>query len=602
MRVHHATSFVHVVASASDSELPRTRMVLKQNANASRFLCPASVHNPLAALHLTASFALEHDATHFAFLRQHMWMVKALPLSDLPCPFTTFAVHLTPERVTKVQSSSSPGFNASGDVEHVVSLGFVCVRDAVRHLLSIESFFRQEGTGCADATLLEQRLGAMARYTLGSPPLQCALDGCAPHGENLVTHADEAACHSARVSWRRATPLMLPQAAELRWGNGLQRCAAMTAEDGNQTDKAPLVSGLPVSPHRFVAPPVDSPAHDAIIGLTPEGRVLDGASALDRLASEPPALRRVLIAIHSFDTSPFDYLHSRMLQIPRSRALWIVREAAVLILCNNARMATSYLVARLRSYAQRSRWMLHSPINPGARVENAPGYLCGELASLVQAAPIWSHYAWVVYSNPDVVVTPELWSMLATRLVEEEGKPKPPDFLLDRFSRGYHAKDVRYSMEIVVFRTERIQCAETCRIASPRSPFSIAPPSVSRGKMLGTATVHYGAAFSDLLHLCVAKPRANIPEGLLRDLVEARMLRVQPLKAVRYLTFSAKHNRKMQHGVRKVGAKTFLYPGGVWHNHNASAVEELLRSEEANLLNATPTIPSDEELRHPPYV
>ena len=120
--------------------------------------------------------------------------------------------------------------------------------------------------------------------------------------------------------------------------------------------------------------------------------------------------------------------------------------------------------------------------------------------------------------------------------------------------------------------------------------------------MLGTATVHYGAAFSDLLHLCVAKPRANIPEGLLRDLVEARMLRVQPLKAVRYLTFSAKHNRKMQHGVRKVGAKTFLYPGGVWHNHNASAVEELLCSEEANLLNATPTIPSDEELRHPPYV
>ena len=57
----------------------------------------------------------------------------------------------------------------------------------------------------------------------------------------------------------------------------------------------------------------------------------------------------------------FGYTHSRMLQLPRTRDLWVVREAAILELDNNGRERTSALLARLRHYVQHSRWLLHSP-------------------------------------------------------------------------------------------------------------------------------------------------------------------------------------------------------------------------------------------------
>lgn len=554
-----------------------------------------------------------------------MWLMQPLPLQSLACSFMAFQVS-----VSKTAQVVGRKANASAvtDIVRIPALSFVARRE-VLELLVWASQDQTVPCGTENSSALEQRLAAIAHDTLGSSPLSCVLDGCAPaSAAALVSHADEVACHGVRLLRRLVTPLPLFKNAGLAWSAELRQCAALVTTPEVQDAINDDVTLLP--PSRIVAPSTVGIARDVFAGLS-EGdnaQLLYGHDAMKRLMAEPKASRRVLIVVHSFDASPFDFLHSRMLRLPRSRNLWIVRDAAILLLCNNAKHPTASLVARLRSYVQRSRWLVHSPINPGKRGENNPGYLCGETASLVQAAPVWSRYEWVLYSNPDVVVTPELFANLAARIDKEDTKTTPVDLIVDRFPGGFHNQR-RYSMEFVVMRTARISSATAPLAVGKRvatsagltearawhaAQTSLVPPVLSVGAEVSSAWAtaasppmqaveaagHVVSAFADILLRCVVE-RGNIPEYLLHVLEVERGLRVAKLGAVQYLTFNKMYNFRVRNHQVKAGPKTFLYPGSVWHNHNETQVTAYLHEQERNASAMTQVEPSDEELKHYPY-
>ena len=612
IRVHHPSAFIYVVASALNAHASMVRQLVDQHANASAFQCSRVARpawDPMAALVTTASFALENGATHFAFMRQHNWLVQPLPLQNLLCPFMSFQVSLSPgSQKTKRRFDASADPEAA-NIERVSGLGFVARREVLQLLV----WGAQNHTASCNAqndTLVEQALAAVARNSLGSPPLSCVLDGCAPAARaSLVKHADEVACHGRRIVRRLVSPLPSAKAGDFTWSPALRQCAALVSAPDAQDALTSDATLLP--PTRFVGPPAAGIAHDVLIGLAaqPEPHdVLYGPDAMERLLAEPAASRRVLIVVHSFESTPFGVLHSRMLQLPRSRDLWIVRDAAILLLCNNAHLPTVSLVAQLRGYVQRARWLIHSPINPGTRGEKNPGYLCGETSSLVQAAPVWTRYDWVLYSNPDVVVTPELFASLAARLAKEERKEKPVDLIVDRFPGGYH-KQVRYSMEFVVMRTAKLRTA-AAPVGAGR-PLKASVPLVAARASLAVAARteaqpiepanYVVSAFADILLRCVVE-RGHIPEYLLHVLELERGLKVGLLGAVEYLTFCRAYDSAVQRGVKKAGPKTFLYPGSIWHNHDEVAVEAYLRGQERNASAETPRLPTAAELKEYPYV
>ena len=263
-----------------------------------------------------------------------------------------------------------------------------------------------------------------------------------------------------------------------------------------------------------------------------------------------------------------------MLQLPRNRNLWLVNKAGILLLCNNAAMKPAVLLSRLRQYTQRSRWLLHSPMNPASRVEMKPGYLCGEWGTLSEAAPVWRHYEWVFYSNPDVILSPELLGRLASKIEKQDalkGRPaqrtEGVDFFVDKFPGGMHHQS-RYAMEFFVFRTQSVTDASRWR---------------------GDATT----AFSAALRSCLEA--RHMPEQLLAHFMTKLGLRVMRFNAIRYLTFSQQVTYEIQIGVRPAGAKTFLFPGAVWHNHNYTQVDAYLRDEERSAYTITPDIPTEDE-------
>ena len=86
------------------------------------------------------------------------------------------------------------------------------------------------------------------------------------------------------------------------------------------------------------------------------------------------------------------------------------------------------------------------------RGEQKPGYLCGEMQSLVISQPIWSRYEWVIHTHADVFPTPELFSSLRAKLfgqsqtmstsgsdgvsgiaTRQNNRKRAPDVYVDRF-------------------------------------------------------------------------------------------------------------------------------------------------------------------------
>lgn len=561
---HPATTFVYVVGAASASHDDAMRNTVGRHENTSLLRCQHPVRS-FDALGLTAELAARHGASHFAFLQHHMRVLQPFPLASLECPLMSFQVRLSAPRLaaTPVGRHSPPqnlsliGPNSSEGVEHIPQLGFVCNGEALHRLLSSRLFSDAHACG-GDEERAERHLATAARHRLASPPLRCSLDGCTPSGL-WTAHADETACHAVRalqgIKLRPVDAPALPPPSVARCrptanGNGAEAGMATT----------PLL--------RHVAPP-SRIAHQLFAGLTPgpSGTALFGADAMRRLAAEPQEARRVLIVVHSHRPTPFDAVHSRMLGLPRTRDLWVVRDAAVLLLCNNRNQSTTSLLSRLGRYPQRSRWLIHSPVNAGMRHERSPGYLCGEMGSLVGAAPVWSQYTWVLYSNPDVVVTPELFARLSTKLLEGSF-----DIMLDRFPGGAHRK-IRYAMEYVAFRVR---------------------------SMLGGSPPLPALAFDEALRLCLTE-RGIFPEDILYRLVQSYGLRVAPLGAVQYLTFNKAYNNAVRAGKKRAGAKTFLYAGGIWHNEDFEQVDAYLKEEEANSSAVTPRVPTAEQLTKAPF-
>jgi hypothetical protein len=185
---------------------------------------------------------------------------------------------------------------------------------------------------------------------------------------------------------------------------------------------------------------------------------------------------------------------------------------------------------------------MHSAINKG--------YLCGEMHSL-SCVPrgVWTRYSWVIYSNPDVIITPEFFLRLHARLPRLVANT----FLLaDRFPGGYHHRP-RYSMEVFVFRTSLMWLP---REATPEGAIS-----TERND-----TVWHAAS-----RRCLHPPRGSgrvIPEDLLYVILRELKLPVEvPLGA-------------LMNEMRDKNGRTQLFPGGIWHAHNHQLAREYLQASE----------------------
>jgi hypothetical protein len=595
LRAHYgADAFVFAAGYTAAEHKDRLQAIILRYQQATLLSCNRALPS-VEALGLSAKFGSDHNASQFAFMHQQMYLMQPFPpLRSLQCPFMSFSVRLSRRKESTemlmhellstrhggvalpIHGSVLGNFSLNEDPESIPQLAFVCNRYALHRLRASPLFSPAQACSIRDDQQAERFLGAFARHQLSSPPIRCALDGCAPLPTRWVTHTDEAVCYAARATSH------VPASPELdttfAWPSRLpSQCA------GSSTT-TPL--------QRFVAPP-EGIAQQLFAGLI-AGSTSDavfGTAAVQLLDAEPAHLRRTLIVVHSHAHTPFDYTHIRMLNLPRTRDIWIVRDAAILMLNNNRKQSTADLLSRLGRYAQRSRWLLHSPSNPGARHQHSPGYMCGEFASLADAAPIWSRYGWILYSNPDVVVTPELFARLAERLESDHlhRRPRnrrwrPPDIFMDQFPGGIKNK-YRFAMEFLAFRSTTML--------------------LSVGASEGANASN---AFVRALQMCLTV-KGVFPEELLTRIALLCHLRVAPLGAIKYLKFSrgfeiqARHNRSRHlFNSTSAGAKTFLYPGSIWHNHDHKQVQQYLSSEESNITGAaTPTIPNAEQLKWFPF-
>lgn len=620
---HHPRALVLVLGVVRGELRALVRNQIRQHAQASLSLC-RDRPSAFDALASTAKAAEHHGATHFAYMQHQMLLLLPFPVQSLTCNFMPFQVRVAALRpkvnaaLTRLVSdlgtivlasdsasgvSSSPdawsrsvgsGDNAT-EVELIPSQSFICDEYALRKLIRA---VMQLHSSCdsRDDEDGEQVLAAVARHLLRSPPLRCSLDGCASSNEP----ADGPACHRARVLLR-AAPAALDVTVDGEQG-AEDACDVLGGSSG--TTLAPPAQTLRTPLFRHVAPPMRI-AREVLAGLAPgrNGSALFGAEAMARLAAEPRWARRVLIYVHSHSATHFDTLHRRMLQIPRTRHLPIVHGAAILLGCNNPGQPTARLLERLRGYAQRTRWLIHSPLNPGGRHESKPGYLCGEFGTLVASTPIWSRYRWVLYSNPDVYVSPELFQRLGARLslgentTETDSGEPPADAYLDRFpvlkQRGRKVGR-RYAMEYVVFRSSR------ALLVHPGSHDARMRTHMTQLLASTDKPPQADSIFADGLDQCLTQPR-SVPEEVLAQMASRHHLRVRTLGAIHYLTFGSTFNYWVRAGALTAYAKTHLFPGAVWHNQNHTQVEEVINGEEAMRWSKTPQMPSEQELTKPPY-
>ena len=599
----------------------------------------------LRAVKIAAAFAAEHGATHFAFMQQQMNLLQPLPLHSLECPFTSFQVRRVKSNSTEAMflrnalgvsashhrlagarqaNRSSAGMGTmpalpgggvmrvalrergmgeaqwlaenatlelltySGkEVELVPGFGFVCNKPSLLKLLSILSRLLQSpvghtlhgGSGIAcDESFGEKVLAAVGRFRLASPTLMCNLDGCAqrPSDAWSAARTDEAVCQAAAAIEEVRVPDFH---REWQPPPACDRMNDVDAAEGNANFGGTLLQ-------RFVGPPARI-AREIFVGLTPgrNGSAIFGAAAMARLEAEPPEARRVLIYLASFSPTIFDSSYSRTLNLPQARDIWLVRDAAILMLCNNHAQSTANLLSLLRRYAQRSRWLIHSPKNPGTRFQKAPGYLCGEMSSLAATMPVWSRYEWVLHTHADVYPTPELFARLAAKLSQdgsgsrEPSKKRSADLYLDRFPGGARRR-IRFAMEFIAFRAEAMLSAPVPAFRGADGVESSSQP-------------RQYSAFAEALQTCLVM-RGVFPEDLLHLIATSRKLIISPLGAVNYPVFSKLYNTRVRTGQEMATIKTDLFPGAVWHNHNYSQLDAYMKEREVNASLTTAFDPTPE--------
>ena len=278
---------------------------------------------------------------------------------------------------------------------------------------------------------------------------------------------------------------------------------------------------------------------DVLVRLERDGTARYGSAALavDDAKAEGETM---LLYFHAFafgGSGNLDALHTRLMNLPLMQAVPLVRDAAMLIFCNNPKRDTTDLVSRLRRYVQPRRWLLHSPDNAG--------YECGEFASLAASSQVWSRYAWVMHTHPDVVVTPEFYLRLSVRLPRLESNV---GFIGDSYQSTAH---IGYNMEAWVFRPRLM-------LRPNNSPAAVDQPPHSIFKT---------AAESCIGHSTGSSVRKMWPEVLLRQTMQKNRVRVDeaPLGAAHIPLKDENNLNGLQRGA------TPLFPGGTWHAHDQRA-------------------------------
>ena len=241
--------------------------------------------------------------------------------------------------------------NITSEIEHVPMHGFVASRKALHRLLAMRLFTTpSDVVDVHDDLATERLLAALARYWLDSPPLTCSLDGCSPP----MCSTDDKGCLPA---WERKEEAQcqayFAYPEHFTTPNFGERARTSVSCGRNRTVlETPLL--------RHVGPPLRI-ARPLFAGLLPgpDGTALFGADAMARLEAEPPEARRVLIYLAGHRDSPvFDRWYPRALSLPQARDLWLVRDAAILLLNNNRALPTARLLEKLRPYRQRARWLI----------------------------------------------------------------------------------------------------------------------------------------------------------------------------------------------------------------------------------------------------
>jgi len=182
---------------------------------------------------------------------------------------------------------------------------------------------------------------------------------------------------------------------------------------------------------------------------------------------------------------------------------------------------------------------------------------------------VWSHYQWVLYSNPDVIVTPEFFVNMSARLTDDESRSgRLVDLYADRFpTASTRGRTTRYSMELLVFRTRSM---------------------IFRGS---TASVLH-SVFEKAAVDCLSSARGIFPEVAMRTIVLKHAMRVKLLEAVYYVRSSQAEVTDLlrQHVLARLApqgwnvgvTKTALVPGGVWHNEDMALANEYLHGLETH--------------------
>jgi hypothetical protein len=579
VRTHHPHAAVYLVDDSSELSYAADIAAATSPNVSCRFDQPAWAFGAIGA---ALRFARYHNATHLAFFKQHMRLLRPLPLETLPCSFTSFQTAAATHTTTRVHKTSTARVNKTSTahvnkmsstavvkvdkewrrrvarifltdwVTHQAS-GFVAPKTALRagHVFAHGFVSDQLGMQRLSRSRLFQRvrvchgwqdgeterlLGAIAHELLDSPPLRCSLDGCASQ-DTAVLRDDlgQIACINATYAVSQRLQASNLHAETQRQGRVPPSLDAATADASSATAQ------------RFVSPPSHIAA-DAFVALLPNGVPLYGRAAEQRLAEQKIQPTNVLIYVHGFRQVEEFELHAQMLDQRDNGDSWLVQGAAVLMVINNAARSTTELLDLLRKYQQASRWLLHSPVNFG--------YNCGEFFSLVLSQRVWSRYPWVLYSHPDDYVTPKAFAHIASLLKPDIG------MLAENFPRPrFMSKDLRFlSMDYFVFRPSALMNAN-------------------------------GSAWMYAANTCVRSYKAMVlHERAERNETSSGKVKTQQLYPERLL-FMVASSQEYNISLHPLGAIKFtfaktpqdptsLWSGGVWHTHNKTKVRALLEAGE----------------------
>ena len=396
---HHPLAWIHVVDNGSPDERS-IAAAISPRVRFCRFSHYVGIFRGIAEV---VHHAVHRDATHLAFLEHRMRLLRPLPLLNLPCHFTSYHTY---RPLTKHASVVHTELNFSdllqrnvtnsklGAAAEFIARGFVTSSYGMQQLATYRIFNHSSVRHvCSPEDAETESFRALSIFTalhLHSPLPDCSLDGCAEDGVQ-------------RCAELRYLHDVLPPVLDLTISQPSACASLVSGESSNGLDAGSGGDAIMLL-NRFVAPPVTL-ASDVLARLEPDGTVHYGAGALAVSDGATQAdADRLLLYLHFYSENAAEALHLRQVMLPLMQALPLIQQSAILLFCNNRNRTTASIVARLRRYPQRSRWLIHSPYNVG--------YLCGEFASLASSTHVWARYGWVLHTHFDVVITPEFFFRL----------------------------------------------------------------------------------------------------------------------------------------------------------------------------------------------